>query len=152
MNICVEEPKSRVPFERRKLDLSIFSFDEPTNDNSFRNIIQEPLIDPSFEEIFGNELSCLGELVRDALVSYTHPVEFMDLCLEVIFEEELKMLGASIEDDPNRLGDGDDDSVGSVRRRKHRGKLRKARNKLERMRRRLNKRLTPNSSPLKRTH
>ena len=36
---------SRVPFEREKLDLSIFSFNEPTNDQSFENITQEPKID-----------------------------------------------------------------------------------------------------------
>jgi len=34
---CVEELMSRVPFERRKLDLSIFTFDEPLNNQSFEN-------------------------------------------------------------------------------------------------------------------
>ena len=34
---CVKELKSRVPFERRKLDLSIFTIDEPSNNQSFEN-------------------------------------------------------------------------------------------------------------------
>ena len=33
---CVEELKSRVLFERRKFDLSIFTFDEPLNNQSFK--------------------------------------------------------------------------------------------------------------------
>ena len=32
-----EELKSRVYFERRKLDLNIFTFDEPLNNQSFEN-------------------------------------------------------------------------------------------------------------------
>ena len=36
---CVENLKSRVFFEKRKLDLSIFTFDEPTNDQSFDNAL-----------------------------------------------------------------------------------------------------------------
>ena len=40
---------SRVSFERGKLDLSIFLFNEPTNDQSFENTIQEPQIDKSFK-------------------------------------------------------------------------------------------------------
>ena len=34
---CVEELESRVFFERRKLDLSIFNFDELSNNQSFEN-------------------------------------------------------------------------------------------------------------------
>jgi len=45
---CVEDFKFRVPFEKRKLDLSIFTFDEPTNDQSSENKIQESLIFQSF--------------------------------------------------------------------------------------------------------
>jgi len=37
---CVEELKSRVPFERRKLDLSIITFDEPLNNQSFENWVE----------------------------------------------------------------------------------------------------------------
>ena len=49
---CVENIESRVPFEKRKLNLSIFTFNEPTNDQSFENMIQEYLIDKSFENLF----------------------------------------------------------------------------------------------------
>ena len=38
----VEDLKFRVLFEKRKLDLSIFTFDEPINDQSLENIIQKP--------------------------------------------------------------------------------------------------------------
>ena len=68
--MCVKDFKSRVPFEREKLDLSIFSFNKPTNDQSFENIIQEPQIDKSFKNLIEDELNYLDESIRDALVSY----------------------------------------------------------------------------------
>ena len=34
------EVKSKVPFEKRKFDLSIFTFDEPSNNQSFENWVQ----------------------------------------------------------------------------------------------------------------
>ena len=37
---CIEELKSKVPFEKRKFDLSIFTFDEPFNNQSFENWIE----------------------------------------------------------------------------------------------------------------
>jgi len=37
---CVEELKSRVSFERRKLHLSIFTFDDPLNNQSFKNSVE----------------------------------------------------------------------------------------------------------------
>ena len=40
----VEDVKSRVPFEKRKLDLSIFTFDESTNDQSHKKISQEDMV------------------------------------------------------------------------------------------------------------
>ena len=40
----VEDFKSRVPFKKRKLDLSIFTFDEQTSDKSRVNIIQEDMV------------------------------------------------------------------------------------------------------------
>ena len=58
---CVENIESRVPFEKRKLDLSIFTFDEPTNDQAFENMIQESLIDQSFENLFEDKPMCLTE-------------------------------------------------------------------------------------------
>ena len=42
--IRVEDFKSKIPFEKRKLDLSIFTFDEPTNDQSCEYISQEDMI------------------------------------------------------------------------------------------------------------
>ena len=38
---CVEDLEFRVSFEKTKLDLSIFTFDEPTNDQSRENTSQE---------------------------------------------------------------------------------------------------------------
>jgi len=68
---CVENLKSRVSFKKKKLDLSIFTFNKPTNNQLRENIIQEPLIDQSFENLFEDELICLDESIKDALVSYT---------------------------------------------------------------------------------
>jgi len=73
--ICVENLESRILFEKIKLDLSIFTFDEPTNDQVFENMMQESLINQSFENLFEDELICLDESVRDALVSYTSSKE-----------------------------------------------------------------------------
>ena len=41
---------------KRKFDLNIFTFDEPINDISHENIIQETLIDLLFENLFEEEL------------------------------------------------------------------------------------------------
>jgi len=46
---CVENLESRVPFEEKKLELSIFTFDESTNDQAFENMIQESLIDQTLK-------------------------------------------------------------------------------------------------------
>ena len=79
----------RVSFEKRKLDLSIFTFDEPTNDQTFENIIQESRIDQGFE-IFWRGLIFLDESITDALVSYTPPKTIIDPSFEVMFEDEFK--------------------------------------------------------------
>ena len=47
--ICLKDVTSRVPFERRKFDLSIFTFNELTNDQSFENITQEPQIEKALK-------------------------------------------------------------------------------------------------------
>jgi len=44
-------------------DLRIFTFNEPTNDQIFENIIQEAQIDKSFENCFEEELICLDESI-----------------------------------------------------------------------------------------
>jgi len=77
--ICVEDLEFRVPFEKKKLDLSIFPVDEPTNDQSFENLFEDKPI-------------CLDESVRDALVSYTPPKKIVDLSIEVMFEDELRFI------------------------------------------------------------
>ena len=67
----VRDHNFRVPLKKRKFDLNIFTFDEPTNDISYKNIIQEPPIDLLFENLFKEELMCLDEPTRDHLVNYT---------------------------------------------------------------------------------
>jgi len=54
--------------------LSAFNFNEPINDISYDNIIQEPSIDLTVENLF-EELMCLKEPTRDILVNYTPPRE-----------------------------------------------------------------------------
>jgi len=66
----------RVLFERRKLDLSIFTFNEQLNDQSFENITQELQIDKSLENLFEDELNYLDESIRNALVSYITPKDW----------------------------------------------------------------------------
>ena len=46
-------------------------------------MIQEPLIDQNFEELFENELICLDESTKDALVHYTPSKEIVDLSVKV---------------------------------------------------------------------
>jgi len=56
------------------------------------------MIDQSFENLFENELMCLNELIRDALVSYAPPEEIINKSFEVIFEDELKFLNNHVVD------------------------------------------------------
>ena len=65
---CVKNVMSRVIFERRKLDLSIFTFNKPINDQSFESITQEPQIDESFKNLFKDKLNCLDESIRNVLI------------------------------------------------------------------------------------
>ena len=93
ITVVIKNHKSRILFEKRKLDLSIFTFDEPTNDHTFQNLIQESLINQSSKNLFEDELIYLDESVRDALVNYTPPKKIVDLNFEVMFEDELKFIG-----------------------------------------------------------
>ena len=68
--------------------MNIFTFDEPTNNISHENIIQEPL-DILFENLFEEELMCLDELTRDILVNYTSLGKSVDLSFEEIYGTEL---------------------------------------------------------------
>ena len=94
---------SRVRFKRGKLDLSIFSFNEQTNDQSFENIPQKSQIDKSFKNLVEDELNCLDESIRDALVSYTSPKEMVNLSFEEIYEDELKIIGIQVVYAPNSI-------------------------------------------------
>ena len=53
-------------------------------------MIQETLIDQSFENLFEDKLIYLDESVRNTLVSYTSPKKITDPSFEVMFEDELK--------------------------------------------------------------
>jgi len=48
---CAKDLKSRVPIEKRKLNLSIFTFDKQINDQTSENKIQKHLIDQNFENL-----------------------------------------------------------------------------------------------------
>ena len=103
----VGDPNVKVPFEKGKFDLNIFTFDEPTNNVSHKNIVQEPPIDILFENLFEEELMCLDEPTRDHLVKYTFPGESVDLSFEEIYGTELEFLGIHNEEVPNEKGGGD---------------------------------------------
>jgi len=83
--------------------LSIFTFDEQTNYQSYENKIQEPLIDQRFEKLFKNELMYLDESNRDVLVSYTPPKKIIDLNFEMMFKDELRFLSINIVDVPIKM-------------------------------------------------
>ena len=86
----IGDPNFRVPFKKKKFDLTIFTFDEPTNDILHENIIQEPPIDLLFKNLFEEELICLDEPTRDILVSYTPPGENVDLNFKEMYGTELE--------------------------------------------------------------
>ena len=86
--------------------MSIFNFNEPINDISHENIIQEFSIDLTFENLFEEELMCLEEPIRDILVNYTPPRESVDLSFEEMYETELEFLGIHSEEVPTERCDG----------------------------------------------
>ena len=59
--IYIENLKFRVPFQKRKVDLSIFTFDALTTDQSFENKIQKSFTDQCFENLFEDELMYLDD-------------------------------------------------------------------------------------------
>ena len=96
--IFIEEPKfsfnnvkkivstSRAPFGKRKIDLSIFTLEDPPTNQSFEKIrIHETPNDQSFEKLFEDKLMCLNESTIDALVSHIPPMKIVDFNFEVIF-------------------------------------------------------------------
>jgi len=78
---CVKDVTSKVFFERKKLDLSIFTFNEPTNGQLVENITQEPQIDKSFKNRFEDEPNCLDKSIRDTLGSY---ILLKDIIIQVL--------------------------------------------------------------------
>ena len=82
--------------------MSVFTSD----DISHENIIQEPLIDLTFENLFKKELLCLDGLIRDILVNYTPPGESVNLSFEEMYGTELEFLGIHSEDVPTKRCDG----------------------------------------------
>jgi len=87
--------------------MSIFTFDEKTNEQISENIIQKPLINQNLENLFEDKLMYLDESIRDVLVSYTPSKEIIDLSVEVMFEDELKFLGIDVVDTPIKIGNDD---------------------------------------------
>ena len=75
--------------KKRKIDLNIFTFDEPINDISHENIIQELLIDLTFGNLFEEELMYLDEPIRDILVNYTPLGKSIDLSFKEMYIIEL---------------------------------------------------------------
>jgi len=61
---CVEELKSRVFFGKRKFDLSIFTFDEPSNNRSFENWVEVNLTD-------GKDQTQVNNFKIDTLLKFT---------------------------------------------------------------------------------
>jgi len=148
---CVENLEFIVPFKKTKLDLNIFTFDEPTNDQTFQNLIQDSLINQSSKNLSEDELICLDKSVRDALVSYTPPKKIVDLNFEVMFEDELRFIGNHIVATLIMLCDNDEFMRKKCEKKRKR-RWRKVINKLERMKLKMTKRLTSPIYPTKRTH
>ena len=148
---CLKDVTSRVPFERKKLDLSIFIFNEPINGKLFENIAQEPQIDKSFKNLFENEFNRWAESIRETLVSYIPAKDMVNSSLEEMYKEKLKILGIHIIYVPTTMYN-QDEFLKRGGGKKSRMKLRKEMNKLERMNIKLTKRLTSPISPLKMIH
>ena len=143
----MSDPNFRVPFKKRKFDLNIFTFDEPTNDVSHENIIQEPPINILFENLFEEELMCLDEPTRDILVKYIPSGESVDLSFEM-YGTELEFLGIHSEEVSTEKCDDQFFNNGCRNMRKK--SLKKVR--LERKRVKMTKRLASPLCPIKRTH
>ena len=88
----VKNPIIRVPFQKGKIDLDIFTFSEPTVNVSHEVIIQKPPIDISFEDLFADEIMCLDEPTRGRLTNCTSLKENVDLSFEELYEDELEFL------------------------------------------------------------
>ena len=59
---------------------------------SHENIVQEPLIDLTFESLFEKELLCLDTSIKEMLVNYSLPGKSVDLSFEEMYGTELEFL------------------------------------------------------------
>ena len=129
--------------------MSVFNFNEPINNISHENIIQEPPIDILFENLFEEELMYLDEPTRDILVNYTSPGKSVDLSFKEIYGTELEFLGIHSEKVPTEKCDGDQFLNNECRniRKENLKKLR-----LGRKRAKMTEKLASPLCPIKRTH
>ena len=133
----------------KKVDLNIFTFDEPINNILHENIIQEPPIELIFENLFEKELMCLDEPTRDILVNYTPSEKSIDLSFEQMYGTELEFLGIHSENVSTEKCD-DDQFLNNGCRNMSKKSLKKV--KLGRKRAKMIKRLASPLCPIKRTH
>ena len=129
--------------------MNIFTFDEPVNNISHENIIQEPPIDQIFENLFEEELMCLNEPTTDILVNYIPLGESVDQSFEEMYETALEFLGIHSEKVSTEKCDGDQFLINECRHMRKKS-LRKVR--LGRKRAKMTKRLAFPLCPIKRTH
>ena len=73
---------------------------------SHENIIHEPPIDLTFENLFDEELMYLNELIRDILFNYTPPGKSVDSIFEEMYGTKIEFLGIHSEKVPTERCDG----------------------------------------------
>ena len=116
--------KTRVPFERKRLDLSIYTFDETPIEQSF----EETLLDASSSfynfKYLSEDIGCVSLQVEDAFPHDAADDE-MICCMK---------------------------SSNMTNQKEHRPKLKKTKNKVDRLNEKLIKRLSTSKFSLKRTH
>ena len=129
--------------------MNIFTFDEPTNNVSHENIVQESPIDILFENLFEEELMCLDEPTRDLLVNHTSLGESVNLSFEEIYGTKLEFLGIHSEEVPTENCGGDQflNNECRIMRKENLKKLR-----LGRKRAKMTEKLASPLCPIKRTH
>ena len=98
----MKDPNIRVPFQKGKINLDIFTFSEPTKNVSHEDKIQETPIDIPFEDLFAEELMCLDEPTRDLLIDCTSLGENVDLSFEELYGDELEFLNIRNEEVQNK--------------------------------------------------
>ena len=129
--------------------MSVFNFNEPINDISHENIIQEPSIDLIFENLFEEELMCLMNRLGIFLLINTPPVESVDLSFEEMYGTELEFLGIHSKKVPTEQCDGNQFLNNGCRHMRKKS-LKKVR--LGRKRAKITKRLASPLCLIKRTH